>query len=179
MISLIASVDENLGIGYNGDLLIHISEDLKRFKRITMGKIIIMGYKTAMSLPGSKPLPGRQNIVVTKNHEKDLPKGFEAVNNTRYILDRYEYSGNEVLVIGGASMYDLFMPFARNIYLTKVFKKFENVDTYFPKINGAERWYATNKSEIFHDSKNNVDYQFIDFDSRREEIYQYAAQTHR
>lgn len=131
MISIIVAVSEDLGIGRNNELLWHISEDLKRFKKLTYGKTVIMGKKTWESLP-RRPLPGRKNIVLT-----DKPgETFEGAIPAYSIKDSLDKcSGDaEIFIMGGGSIYRQFMPLSDRLYITHVHKK-ADADIYFPEID--------------------------------------------
>ena len=107
MISIIAAVSEDFGIGRNNDLLWYIPEDLERFKRLTYGKTVIMCKKTWESLP-RKPLPGRKNIVISDSPGDRIENAVTAFS----IEDALNKSGQaeEIFIIGGASIYRQFMP---------------------------------------------------------------------
>lgn len=126
MISIIAAVAENGVIGDKNALLWHISEDLKRFRRITTGHPVVMGRRTFESL--GRPLPGRTNVVVTRQ-ERTFP-GCTTVHS----LDEAEAlfpAGEELFVIGGAQIYAEALPRADRFYLTRVLHPYEG-DTRFP-----------------------------------------------
>jgi dihydrofolate reductase len=148
MISIIVAVSEDGGIGKDNELLWHISEDLKRFKRLTTGHTIIMGKKTWDSLP-RKPLPGRKNIVLT-----DVPGERFDSSVTAYsieeALEKCE-KNEEIFVIGGGSVYKQFMTIADRLYITHVHKKAE-ADIYFPEID-PKVWQVVEKEE-FNDTEN-------------------------
>lgn len=137
-ISFVVAVSRNGVIGRDGGLPWHISTDLKRFKAITMGKPLIMGRKTWESLP-KKPLPGRPNIVITrqKNYRaegasvvSDIPLALAAAGQVE-----------EVCVIGGGEIFDMFLAQTDRIYLTEVDLEVEG-DTFFPPIDPAQ-WTET------------------------------------
>ena len=157
MISAIVAVDENFGIGFNGQLLEHIPEDLKRFKQLTTNKTIIMGRKTWESLP-NKPLPDRLNIVVTSKErsfeEMTVFTSFEEVySRATHIMPEDEW-----FIIGGGSIYKEFLPICDKVYLTKIMVSHENVDTYFPNIELMDNWKCIEQSEI--KQYNDISYQF-------------------
>jgi dihydrofolate reductase len=149
MISIIVAVSEDLGIGRNNELLWHISEDLKRFKKLTYGKTVIMGKKTWESLP-RRPLPGRKNIVLS-----DIPgdafEGAITAYSIKDSLDKCE-GDSDIFIIGGGSIYKQFMPLADRLYITLVHRK-TDADVYFPEIDPAvwkvvyEERYDPGKSE--------------------------------
>ena len=139
MISAIVAVDNNWGIGFNGDLLEHIPEDLKYFKALTDGNVIVMGRKTWDSLP-KKPLKNRLNIVITsqERHFDDMTAFIpfeEAVSRMKY-LD----NDDNWFIIGGGQIYKELLPFCDRIYVTKIFKDHDNVDTYFPNLDALVDW---------------------------------------
>lgn len=136
MISLIVAVDENGGIGYDGQLLTSIPEDLQRFKSLTTGHIVIMGRKTWDSLP-KKPLPKRRNIVISNQKQENFMTIPECLEEIKDIED-------EIFVIGGGNIYKYFLPLTNRIYITLIHKSFENVDTYFPNIN-LDEWVVIDR----------------------------------
>jgi dihydrofolate reductase len=130
---LIVAASTNNVIGASGDLPWRLSADLKRFKELTMGKPIVMGRKTYDSI--GRPLPGRQNIVVTRQTDY-RPEGCTVVTSTE---DALAAAGDapEVMIIGGGHIYQAFMPMADRIYLTRVHAEIEG-DTFLPGIDDAE-----------------------------------------
>ena len=161
MISLIVAIAQNNVIGGDNKLLWHISDDLKRFKKITSGNTIVMGRKTFESLP--EVLPNRKHIILTrdKNYTVDNPY-VEVIHNINDIINNFKNSPVEVFIIGGGEIYNQFINYADKIYLTKVFKNFEG-DTTFPEID-YNNWNITFDSEIFTDEKSNINYQFINLE---------------
>ncbi|MGI9204205.1 MAG: type 3 dihydrofolate reductase [Woeseiaceae bacterium] len=142
MISLIVAVSANNVIGAAGDLPWHLSEDLKRFKAITMGKPMIMGRATFASI--GRPLPGRRNIVMTRNSDF-LATGCDVVTSMDEAL-AVAGSVDEVMVIGGGAIYALFMPKADRIYLTRVHVEVQG-DTFFPQLD-ADGWRVTESADF-------------------------------
>lgn len=134
MISFVVAVSRNGIIGREGGLPWHIASDLKRFRDITMGKPVIMGRKTWESLP-RKPLPGRQNIVITRS-DGFLAPGAELAEGPEQALARC-WGAPEVAVIGGGEIYRLFWPWVVRLYLTEVDMEVEG-DTRFPSLDPAE-----------------------------------------
>lgn len=157
-ISIIVAIAENHAIGKDNDLLWHLSEDLKRFKRITTGKHIVMGKKTFESLP-VRPLPNRTSVVITDDPEDD----FENCITVFSIEEAVEKcpSDMESFVIGGGSIYKQFMPIAQTMYITKVYKEFD-ADTFFPDID-LNIWKVTEESEVFTDKNNSLKYSFLTY----------------
>ncbi len=134
MISFVVAVSRNGVIGREGGLPWHISSDLKRFKEITMGKPVIMGRKTWESLP-RKPLPGRRNIVITRQQGFSA-EGAEVAASPGEAL-RLAGAVPEVAVIGGGEVYGLFWPLVDRLYLTEVDLDVEG-DTHFPVPDPSE-----------------------------------------
>ena len=139
MISAIVAVNNDWGIGYNGDLLEHIPEDLKYFKQLTQNHTIIMGKKTWDSLP-KKPLKNRLNIVITnEEHHLDESTAFisfeEAVSRIAHVPDDEEW-----FIIGGGSIYKQLLSLCNRVYVTKIYKSHKNVDTYFPNLDELDEW---------------------------------------
>lgn len=134
MISFVVAVSRNGVIGREGGLPWHISSDLKRFKEITMGKPVVMGRKTWDSLP-RKPLPGRRNIVITRQRGY-MAEGADVAATPEEAI-RLCGDAPEVAVIGGGEVYRLFWPHVDRIYLTEVDLEVEG-DTHFPVLDPAE-----------------------------------------
>ncbi|MBS4534463.1 dihydrofolate reductase [Clostridium sp. D2Q-14] len=146
-INMIVALDKNNGIGKNNNLLTHIPEDLKYFKKITHGHVVVMGYNTYMSLP-NRPLSNRINIVLTR---KDIKlDGAIIVNNIDTLLKTLEdYKDKEIYICGGASIYKQMMPYSNKLFITHIFDEF-SADTFFPEIK-KEKW---NLSSITGDFEN-------------------------
>ena len=132
IISIIVAVAENGIIGNGGQMPWHISEDLKRFKRITSGHPVVMGRKTFESI-GSRPLPNRTNIVVSRNTALTVPEGVVLVESLD-VLERFGAADEEVFIIGGGEIYRQAMPMADKLYLTRIAARPEG-DTRFPEID--------------------------------------------
>lgn len=150
MISIIVAVDKNLGIGANDNLLAHIPEDLKYFKEVTNGKVVVMGYTTYLSLP-KRPLINRVNIVLSQsvNHIE----GAIVLDSIASVLDyvNTNHLNEEIFIIGGASVYKQFMPYADKLYITHILHEFE-ADTFFCNIDDS--WVISetkvNSENIIH-----------------------------
>lgn len=154
-ISIIVAIASNYAIGKDNDLLWHISNDLKRFKRLTEGHFIIMGKRTYYSLP-IRPLPKRISMVITDVANEQIDNCLMAYSIDEAInkMD----SEKENFIIGGGSIYKQFMPLANKLYITRVEKDFE-ADTFFPQISLNE-WTLTEKIDVDIDKQNNFKYSF-------------------
>jgi dihydrofolate reductase len=131
-ISLVVVVDEAWGIGLNNQLLCHLPADLQHFKKITLGKPILMGRKTFESI--GKPLPGRQNIVLS--HQRVTVPGVTSVTSLEAAW-RLLQNEPEVMVIGGAQLFEQTLPLASQVYLTRIHHQF-SADTFFPELALSE-----------------------------------------
>jgi dihydrofolate reductase len=156
MISIIAAIAEDRGIGRDNSLLWHLPEDLKRFKKLTFGKTVIMGKKTWESLP-VKPLKGRRNIVITDD-PLDRFDDAEAAFSIWNAIEKCD-SGGEAFVIGGGSIYRQFLPYADRLYITHVHET-APADTYFPEIDTIT-WKAVEKEEHQSDDSNKPSYTYV------------------
>lgn len=154
-IAMIAAVGPNLELGSGGDLIWHISADLKNFKRLTSGHPVIMGRKTWDSLP-KKPLPGRKNIVLTRG---DIQiDGAEVASTPEEALRKCEGEATP-FVIGGEQIYRLFMPVADELYLTFVDAPADmRVDAWFPEYRND--WHPAEISEWREEESAGLKYRF-------------------
>jgi dihydrofolate reductase len=156
-ISIIVATAQGNAIGRKGDLLFHISADLRRFKEITMGHPIIMGRKTFESFPKG-PLPGRQNIVITR--QSDYAK--EGITVTGSFSDALAAANDadEVFVIGGGEIYREAINRASKLYLTEIDATVDDADTFFPTID-SQQWQITEEGEWIEDERTGARYRFV------------------
>ncbi len=153
-LSMIAAVGENYELGYKNQLLCHLPIDLKHSKTITSAHTVIMGDRTWESLP-KKPLPNRRNIVVTLD-DVTFPD-CETVHSIQEALDLIK-DDEEAFIMGGATMYKLFLPFAVKLYLTRIQSAF-TADVYFPVVDEKE-WTVVENTFVPKDEKNAYDLYF-------------------
>jgi dihydrofolate reductase len=154
-ISLIAAIDEAGGLGLNNQLLCHLPADLKHFKTITLGKPIIMGRKTFLSI--GKPLPGRKNIVLS--HAMPAQEGVEVVHTIPEAIALAEAEEvDEIMIIGGAKLFQETLALASTIYLTRIHHRFE-ADVFFPALFATE-WRCEEAIHRTKDDKNLYDMTF-------------------
>ena len=154
-------MDRNQLIGKDNRLPWHLSADLKRFKRITMGKPIIMGRKTHESI--GKPLPGRTNIVVSTNPNYKV-EDCTVVGSLPAALDA-AYGADEIMIIGGAALFEQALLLADRIYLTRVECEFEG-DVWFPQIDW-KNWEEKDRQKGTVDQNNPYPYSFVLFERRK------------
>jgi len=160
MLSIIVAMTDERVIGRNNALPWHLSEDLKRFKKITMGSPIVMGRKTFGSI--GKALPGRRNIVITRNSAFKA-EGAEVVHSldeALYLCERLEGDKKDFFVIGGAEVFRLALPKAGRLYLTLIHKKFEG-DVYFPEFDLKKDFKVIEKSDHASPGDPPFSYSFI------------------
>jgi dihydrofolate reductase len=176
MISIIAAIGKNRELGKDNKLLWRIPEDMKRFKDLTLGQVVIMGRKTYESLPKKfRPLPNRINIVISRHPElvsgsqQDvetcLPSGRQVRHNINTIIcfsieqaiDKAKEFNKEIFIIGGASIYSQGLKYADKLYLTLVDKEYPDADVFFPdyKDFGKVKFLSSGFS-------GNLKYQFIE-----------------
>lgn len=150
--NLIAAADKNFGIGKSNSLPWHIKADMKYFKEMTSGKTVIMGRKTLESFPGGKPLPNRENVVLSRS-------GFakEGVLVIGDISEISKYQDKDCFVIGGGEVYKLLLPYTKLAYITRVYQEFD-VDTYIPNLDEDKNWRLIKKGEILEE--NGIEFSF-------------------
>jgi dihydrofolate reductase len=143
---LIAAVDNNWAIGNNGGLLVRIPNDQKRFREMTVGKVIVMGRKTLETFPQQQALASRKNIVLTRD------KGFFrndvlAVHSIEKLLDELsKYDDSDIFVVGGESVYDQLLPYCSEAYITKIDYEYQ-ADAHMPNLDKSAEWEKVSESE--------------------------------
>ena len=170
--NLIAAVSANWGIGYKNELLFRIPPDLKRFKKLTMGKTIVMGNNTFKSLPGQKPLAGRKNIVLSKNPVLITPPVNDKLNTENFSLPFYAASkehvvemlrhedADEVFIIGGEAVYSLFLNDCKRAFITKV-NTTAPADRFMQDLDNSPGWRHVFTSETFY--VNGLEYAYCEY----------------
>lgn len=154
MISIIVAASANNVIGAQGELPWRLSDDLKRFKAVTMGKPVVMGRKTWESI--GRALPGRQNIVITRQADF-AADGCDVVQSTDTAIVA---AGDvaEIMVIGGSQVYELFLPVAQRLYLTRVHADVDG-DAFFPVVDESQ-WRLARDEPHAADDCNEFDFSF-------------------
>lgn len=157
IVSLVVAAAENNAIGKNNELLWHLPNDMKFFKNVTWGGVVIMGRKTFEAL--GKPLSGRVNIAITRQQDWK-PDGLIVTTSLEEALAKAaEANFKEGLVIGGGEIYKLAIEKADIIYITRVHASFEDADTFFPEIDEAKFELASNE-DFEKDEKHAYAYSF-------------------
>jgi len=157
-IALIAALDRNHAIGRDGDMPWHLPADLKRFKALTLGKPILMGRKTALSI--GRALPGRRNLVLTRQPE--APYADQEVVTSLDAAINACVGADELMVIGGGEIYALTLPRATRLYLTWIDTEAADPDTFFPAFDLAG-WTETLRIEHPADAQHKYSFSFVDY----------------
>ena len=156
-LSLIVAMSQNRVIGKDNRLPWHLSEDLQHFKQITMGHPIVMGRKTFESI--GKPLPGRENIVLTRD-KNFTTMGVTVLHDVEKFLLWSKAQTQEVFVIGGAEIFKQVLPHAQKIYLTSIEKDFDG-DAFFPVIDLKKDFSVVEKTAVMFSQQDNLPFRFI------------------
>ncbi len=157
-ISMIVAMDANRVIGVDGTMPWHLPSDLRWFKRVTLGKPVIMGRKTHESI--GKPLPGRRNLILSRSDYKS--EGTETVAHPDEVMNRCE-SDDELMIIGGGEIYRLFMPMADRLFITHVETVIPNGQTTFPVVD-SDQWQEVASEYHRRDESNPFDHCFTILD---------------
>lgn len=160
MISIIVAIAENGAIGYKGDLVYHLSADLRRFKALTTGHTVLMGRKTYDSLPKGA-LPNRRNIVLTRQEGAAFP-GTEVYSSVNEALEHCS-SSEKVYVMGGAQIYTQTLDIAQELEITLVHDTPSQADTFFPDFLSSGKWTEVARENYEPDEKNPYPYSFITY----------------
>ena len=152
----IVAVASDWAIGRQGDLLCHLPADMKHFKEVTMGHSIIMGRKTFESFP-RRPLPGRQNIVITRNADWQYP-GVTVVHSLDEAIASAET--DIVFIIGGAQVYEQALPRVDVLHLTLIHARWASADAFFPALN-MDQWQEVSREHHESDHRNAYEFDFI------------------
>lgn len=170
---LIAAVDRNWGIGYQDDLQFRIRSDLKRFRQLTVGGIIICGRKTLMSFPAGKPLDQRVNIILSRSTSfvaedaiicHDMTMAFAKLNE----LLEQGWRNDQINVIGGADIFDQFLPYCHEALITLVHQE-KPADRYLQRIDQMENWVLTQQSPM--QSEDAIFYEYRTYRQNRPELW--------
>lgn len=143
MVAIVA-VDEGWGIGHQGQLLARIPADLKRFKALTLGHPVILGRKTLATFPGGKPLPGRENLIMSTTMAA-APEGAKVFRDIDSLL---AYAPGDSFVIGGETVYRQLLPYCDTAYVTAIHRHF-SADAFFPDLDNHPAWRVADSEGPF------------------------------
>nr|WP_316615473.1 dihydrofolate reductase [uncultured Ruminococcus sp.] len=144
---LIVAVDEKWGIGKNGDLLLSIPDDMMYYRATTRGKVVVMGYTTLLSLPKSKPAPGRLNLVLADIEGLRIPGAVVCGSMEQLLRLVGCFHPDDVFDVGGGSMYRQLLPYCSDAHITKM--RFDGeADTFIPNLDELDGWRVADESEL-------------------------------
>lgn len=158
--NLIVCADRNWAIGNNNKLLVSIPKDMKSFREMTTGKVIILGRKTLATFPGGRPLDSRTNIILSSD-KKYKVDGAVVVNSIDELLKEIsKYDSDDVYVCGGESVYRQLIPYCDVAHVTRIDHAYD-ADTYFPNLDDSDEWEIEVESdeEVYFD----VTYTFVKY----------------
>ena len=144
--NLIVAVDENWGIGKNGELLVRIPNDQKFFREETTGKVVVLGRKTMETFPGGRPLKNRQNIILSTKADYKV-EGAVVVHSIEELLEELkQYPTEDVYIIGGDSVYKQMLPYCDVAHVTKIDMSYD-ADAFHPNLDKDPEWEITAESD--------------------------------
>lgn len=154
--NVIVAVDQNWAIGKDGDQLVYLKEDLKRFRTLTSGHTVILGRKTLATFPGGRPLKNRRNLILSRNPQFQA-EGAEVFSSVEELVQKAD---KDAFVIGGASVYKQLLPYCDTAYITKIHAAFP-ADTYFPDLDKSEEWKVREESERLE--QDGISYHYVTY----------------
>ena len=148
--NIIVAVDTKWGIGKNNDLLFKLPNDMKYFRKKTLGKVIVMGHNTLLSFPNSKPLKDRENIVISQ--EFTTCESYRVVYDLDELFSLLEnYNSEDVFIVGGEMLYRTMLDYANTAYITKVYTDGEATH-FFPNLDQKDNWKLEEESPEVEDN---------------------------
>lgn len=142
----VVAVDKNWAIGNKGKLLVSIPNDMKRFRQITTGKIVVLGRKTLDTFPQKQPLKNRTNIILTRDMDYKVSDAIIVHSIDELLEELKKYPTEDVYIIGGDSVYAQMLPYCDTVYATNIERSYE-ADTYFPNLDKLDEWSVEEESE--------------------------------
>jgi dihydrofolate reductase len=144
---VIVAVDQHWGIGHEGDLQFRIKADLRRFRTLTIGKVVILGRKTLQTFPQGRPLPGRTNVILSRipGWTVDGAVIYRSINDL--LLHCTTYDQDDLFVIGGASIYEALLPYCKRVYVTRVHAVYP-ADRFFPNLDQLPNWHLVAEEPV-------------------------------
>lgn len=162
--NLIVAVDKNWAIGCNNELLVSIPADMKFFRQMTTGKVVVMGRKTLESFPNKSPLKNRTNIVLTTNRDYKA-EGALVVHSLEELLEELKkYNSEDIYVIGGDSIYRQLLPYCDLAHVTKIDHAYQ-ADAFFPNLDEMPQWQVIDDSE--EQTYFDLEYQFLLYQQKK------------
>lgn len=162
--NIIAAADKNWGIGYKGNLLCHIKEDMKFFKEMTVNKAVIMGKNTFLSLPGQKPLKDRKNYILTtdKNFKAGGAEICPSLEKAAE-LAKSEFKDEDIFIIGGESVYNKAVDICSTAYITKIDAEF-CADKHIVNFDKLENWHIAGEKKV--ETEKGININFVKYEKK-------------
>lgn len=158
----IVNVCDNWGIGLEDRLLVSLSADLRRFRQLTTGQVVILGRKTLSTFPGGRPLKNRTNLILTRRPDR-VPEGAVAASSLEALLALARgYDRDRLWVIGGASVYEALLPYCRRAFVTKTHLA-PKADRFFPDLDRLPGWRLVQTSQPMEEG--GVFFQYLDYEN--------------
>lgn len=161
--NIIVNADKNWAIGKNNSLLVRIPADMKYFRQMTEGNIVVMGRKTLESFPGGQPLKNRVNVVLTTDKNYKVKDTVIVHSVEEMVEELKKYNSEDVYVIGGESIYRQLLPYCTKAYVTKIDHAYD-ADTYFPNLDADPEWEMTKISD--EQTYFDLEYVFVIYERR-------------
>lgn len=162
--NMIVAVDRNWGIGQNNKLLVSIPADMKFFREMTTGKVVVMGRRTLESFPNGLPLANRTNVILTRNQDYHVKNGCVCHTVEETLEELKKYRDQDIFVIGGESVYRQFLPYCNAVHVTKIDHAYQ-ADAFFPNLDEMEEWEITADSE--EQTYFDLEYTFLKYEKRK------------
>lgn len=164
IMNLIVAVDNNWAIGLRGGLLVRIPNDHKNFRQETIGKVVVLGRKTLETFPQGMPLGGRTNIILSTDTGYKVKDACVVHSEEELFEELKKYNNDEVYIIGGASVYEMMLPYCDVAYVTKIDHIYE-ADAYFPNLDSMEDWELIDEGE--EQTYFDIAYQFMRYERKK------------
>lgn len=162
--NLVVAVDENWAIGNKNKLLVSIPNDMKMFRELTTGNVVVLGRKTLETFPGGQPLKNRTNIILSRNADYEV-NGAVVVHSVEELLEELKkYDSEDIYIIGGDSIYKQMLPYCDVAHVTKIDHAYE-ADSYFPNLDKDPEWEVTADSDeqVYFD----LTYHFVKYERKK------------
>ena len=153
----IVAVDRNWAIGREGDQLVYLKEDLKRFRTLTAGHAVIVGRKTLATFPGGRPLKGRDNLILTRDPDLHV----EGAQVFHRVEDLLAAAPEDSFVVGGSQVYEALLPWCDTVYVTHIDAAFPGCDAFFPNLDAQGGWTAGEEGEPLEE--NGLTYRYVTY----------------
>jgi len=159
--NVIVAVDQHWGIGHEGDLQFRIKADLRRFRALTIGKVVILGRKTLQTFPQGKPLPGRTNLILSRIPGWSV-EGAVICRSISELLDQCaNFASDDLFVIGGASVYEALLPYCKRVYVTRVHAVYP-ADRFFPNLDLLPDWHMVAEEPV--QEEDGLEFSYLTFE---------------